>query len=75
MTTELAELRSLLEEAAKVLEPFAEAARDTDERGGMDDFTCPPEYSICSASDADVTVGQCRAARALKAKIEERLKQ
>jgi hypothetical protein len=48
-----------------VLKPFADAARDADERGGIDDCTCPDDYPINEASDETVTLGHCRAARAL----------
>lgn len=53
-----------LERARKALRPFAAAAKDADDRGGVDDGTCPDDEPINDASDEVVTLGHCREARA-----------
>lgn len=50
-------------ELLEALEPFADAAREIDERGGDDDGTCPSDVPVEDATDVAITVGQLRRAR------------
>lgn len=73
LAQDVIDLRGLLCESLAIIEPFEQAARDSDHRGGLDDFSRPDGFSICSAADAEITVGQCRAARILANKIRDAL--
>lgn len=65
---------TIVEALKAALKPFAETAIEIDERGGIDDGTCPDDIPVEDATDIAITVGQLRLARAalLRAEGESR---